>query len=529
MKINDKMMRITWLSLVLVMSLIPWLGFTQSVIPYPNQYKRLDGELHIQQKISVFTEEDEFVELIPLFIQTAKNYFELDVRQVHSSSLIELIKNPEIRSKEGYRLKIDSGKIRIEAGYPEGCFYGLQSLLQLLKAGREDGKIPCAVIDDEPEFGWRGIMLDESRHFFGVEQVKQILDIMALHKLNIFHWHLTDVPGWRIEIKKYPLLTMVGGIGNLSDKNAPPRYYTQEQITEIVEYARQRFIEIIPEIDMPGQASAAVKAYPEFSGGGSDRYPDFTFNPGKEETYTFLTGILREVSALFPSPYIHIGGDEVHFGNEQWKSLEEVQNLMEAQNLKNLVEVEHYFLHRMADSVRHLEKTVMGWDEVVTAGLASDRTFVMWWRHDKPQLLEQALKGNYPVILCPRIPLYFDFVQHESHGHGRKWQGKYALVERVYDFPSPEFTGGIDTGSPLIQGIQGNVWTEKIHTPERLQFMLYPRLSALAEADWTIESRKSPARFFGRLNSMLEVYEKQGIRYFDFRNPDLEEEVCIPN
>jgi hexosaminidase len=462
----------------------------QIIIPYPNQYKQVDGELHIQQEISVFTKEYEFEKLIPLFIQTAKNYFELDIRQVRSSSLIELIKNPEIRSKEGYRLKIDSEKIQIEAGYPAGCYYGLQSLLQLLKAGREDGRILCAVIDDEPEFDWRGIMLDESRHFFGAEQVKQILDFMALHKLNIFHWHLTDVPGWRIEIKKYPLLTTVGGIGNLSDKNAPPGYYTQKQITEIVEYARQRFIQIIPEIDMPGHATAAVKAYPEFSGGGSERYPDFTFNPGKEETYTFLTGILREVSKLFPSPYIHIGGDEVHFGNEQWKSLEDVKNLMETQNLKNLVEVEHYFLNRMADSVLQLGKTVMGWDEVVTAGLASDKTFVMWWRHDKPQLLEKALKGNYPVVLCPRIPLYFDFVQHESHVHGRKWQGRFAPVESIYDFPSPEFTGSIDTGSPLIQGIQGNVWTEKIHTPERLQFMLYPRLSVLAEAAWTTKKEK---------------------------------------
>lgn len=517
------------LSLIVLLVFISFLGFTQSIIPFPNQYKKELGELNIPENISIFSEDDEFAELIPLFIQTAKDYFELDIKKVNYNSLIQLRKNSKLQGKEAYKLKISNSHIYVEAGYAQGCFYGLQTLLQLLEASSKDGKLTCAVIEDTPRYSWRGLMLDESRHFFGVEQVKQILDLMAMQKLNLFHWHLTDVPGWRIEIKKYPLLTNIGGIGNLSEKNAPASFYTQEQIREIVNYARQRFIEIVPEIDMPGHATAAVKAYPEYSGGGSERYPDFTFNPGKESTYTFLTDILREVSELFPSQYIHIGGDEVHFGNEQWASIEEVQNLMEVQNLKTLVEVEHYFLHRMADSIQQIGKTVIGWDEVVTAGLNNENTLVMWWRHDKPQLLEQALKKNYQVIMCPRIPLYFDFVQHELHSHGRKWKDAFAPIESVYSFPAETFTGGIPVENPLIIGIQGNVWSETIHTPERLQFMLYPRLSALAEAAWTDESRKSPASFFARLNRMLRTYEKQGIHFYDFRNPDIEQEISGPN
>lgn len=500
----------------------------QEIIPFPNHYEATSGMLSIPKTIKISTLDHDFAALIPGFLLSARDFYGIDIKHVKNKAFIQLKRKVEILDSEAYRLMVSPAGITIEAGFPQGAFYGLQSLLQLLNGSKSSAQLHCANIEDKPRYSWRGLMLDESRHFFGVRQVKQILDLMSLHKLNKFHWHLTDAPGWRIEIKQYPLLSSVGGIGNNSDPKAAAKFYTQKEIAEIVEYARQRFIEVIPEIDMPGHATSAVRAYPEFSGGGSAKYPDFTFNPAKEEVYTFLTNVLKEVAGLFPSRYIHIGGDEVHFGNEQWSKLPEVRNLMEANGLKDLVAVEHYFLNRMADSIKGMGKSVIGWDEVVTAGLPSNNTKVMWWRHDKVSLLQEALDKNYEVILCPRIPLYFDFVQDKGHLHGRKWSGSFAPVEAVYHFPDENFTKEVSATNPLIKGIQANLWTEVIHTEERLQFMLYPRLSALAEAAWTEGSAKREKGFFARLPNMINLYKRKGITFFDHQNLGSSPEILGP-
>ena len=368
-------------------------------------------------------------------------------------------------------------------------------------------------------------MLDESRHFFGKEKVKQILDLMAFHKLNIFHWHLTDVPGWRIEIKQYPKLTTVGAIGNHSNPNAPAQFYTQDDVREIVQYAADRFIEIIPEIDMPGHATAANRAYPEFSGGGSERYPDFTFNPAKKETYTYLTNILREVAELFPSEYIHIGGDEVHFGNAHWKIAPEVQQLMKEQHLQDLKAVESYFIQRMADSVKIIGKKTVGWDEIVDHGLSQENSLVMWWRHNLPEKLKTALNENYDVVLCPRIPLYFDFVQDKLHKFGRKWGDAFAPLDLVYTFP-PDTLPGFIQHYNQIKGLQGDVWTERIKNNYRLDYMINPRLSAMAEAAWTKEENKDYDDFLNRLKPMILYLEKQRIGFY---NPFLPEATPEPS
>ncbi|RZK92057.1 MAG: beta-hexosaminidase, partial [Pedobacter sp.] len=344
---------------------------------------------------------------------------------------------------EAYQLSITANKIEIKAANPQGLFAGVTSLLQLVRqqqAVNHQIAIPSWTIEDQPRYAWRGVMLDESRHFFGKEKVKQILDWMAFYKLNKFHWHLTDQPGWRIEIKKYPKLTVIGGVGSFTDSLAKAQYYTQEEIKEIVRYAAERFIDVIPEIDMPGHATAANKAYPKFSGGGSPKYPEFTFNPGKEGTYQYLTNILREVDALFPSQMIHIGADEVHFGNQHWNKDEAVQTLMKKNNFKDLPAVEAYFVKRMADSIKSLNNEVLAWDEIVTGTLSPEKTTVFWWRHDKPKILKEALQKGYKVVLCPRLPLYFDFLQDSAHVVGRKWGGKFVPVQSVYDFPSKEIT-----------------------------------------------------------------------------------------
>lgn len=511
----------------IILILYASLAMSQEIIPMPNSFEQSNGFFKVPKTLTISAADDSFSGLIQPFSASLKRFVKIEVSTAEKNGAIRLVRNPQILGKEAYRLNVEPRNITVEAGTTVGCFYGLQSLMQMLYNVGKSGQVACGEISDQPRYQWRGLMLDESRHFFGETEVKKILDLMALQKLNKFHWHLTDSHGWRIEIKQYPLLAKVGGIGNFSDPQAEAKFYTQKQISDIVQYAAERFIEVIPEIDMPGHATAAVKAYPEFSGGGSPKYPDFTFNPGKEETYRFLTNVLKEVASLFPSGYIHIGGDEVSFGNQQWTGFPEIKQLMKRENLNDLKGVEHYFLRRMADSIQKIGKTMIGWDEVVTAGL-TNHPVVMWWRHDQPQMLDMALKNGYEVILCPRIPLYFDFVQDDSHKSGRKWQGKYAPMESVYNFPSDKFTNGVSISTPLIKGIQANLWTETMHTADRLEFMTFPRMSALAEAAWTNQMVKNFTNFQKRMTAMKEIYRKSEVRYFDAINPHEANEIVGP-
>jgi hexosaminidase len=398
---------------------------------------------------------------------------------------------------------------------------GISSWLQLSDAGnatKTSRKIDCWTINDQPQYKWRGILLDESRFFFGKEKVLSLLDWMAYYKLNRFHWHLTDAPGWRIEIKQYPLLTTVGGIGNHNDPKAPAAYYSQDEIREIVAYAKERGITVIPEIDMPGHASAANRAYPEFDGGGTAKFPQFTFNPGKESTYQYLTNILREVDELFPGSVIHIGGDEVTFGNEGWDKDSGVQKLKSAQHLNTRKEVEDYFIQRMADTVIKLHNKVMAWDEAATASLPASNTIITWWRHDKPENLKLALDKGYQVVLCPRLPFYLDFVQDSSHKIGRRWSGKFNTLETVYDFNAAVFPGVKDHLTQIL-GVQACVWTETVQNKNRLDFLLFPRIAAVAEAAWTSEGRKNYDDFLNRLKPHIGLYEKAHLYYFDAAHP----------
>ncbi|MEO8962741.1 MAG: beta-N-acetylhexosaminidase [Ginsengibacter sp.] len=420
-------------------------------------------------------------------------------------------------AEEAYSLQMNSKGITISASSETGAFYGVISVLQILSQGKISNgsvSISCWNITDEPKYRWRGFMLDESRYFFGKEKVKSILDWMAFYKLNRFHWHLTDAPGWRIEIKKYPLLALIGGIGNQADPFAPAKYYTQEDIKEMVSYAKERHIIIIPEIDMPGHATAANRAYPEFSGGGSEKHPEFTFNPGYEKTYSYLTNILRETNALFPGGMLHLGGDEVSFGNEKWLSNDNIKHLMKVNGLESAKEVEKYFIERMADSVYQLNASLLAWDEVADLNLAADKTIIFWWRQDKPEQLKKALQKKYEVVLCPRLPFYFDFVQDSSHTLGRKWDGKFSSLRDVYDFKASDLPEIQPQNTKQVLGIQANLWTETISNEQRLDTMLFPRIAALAEAAWTMDDKKNFAVFKQRLVSHFALYEKAGILYY---------------
>lgn len=427
----------------------------------------------------------------------------------------EMAKGKELKA-EGYNISMSANEIVITANDEQGAFYAAVSLLQLMNNSKEqNGIVPvdCWNITDAPLYSWRGLMLDESRHFFGKEKVKSILDWMAFYKLNRFHWHLTDEPAWRLEIKKYPLLTLVGGIGTYTNRYTPAAFYTQDDIREIVQYAAQRQIEIIPEVDMPGHATAANKAYPQYSGGGSVKLPDFTFHPGKEETYSFLTNILRETNALFPSGMMHLGGDEVSYGNEKWAADSLVKALMKKQNLSSVLKVEQYFMQRMADSVYSMNAKVLAWDEVADAGLPVDKTIVFWWRQEHPEQLQTALNKKYNVVLCPRLPFYFDFVQDSTHSPGRKWNKLYNSLENVYAFDAALLAPVTTENKKQLLGIQANLWTETMPNTQRLDFMLFPRIAALAEVAWT--NKKDYNQFKQTLITHFTLYKKDGIQFYN--------------
>lgn len=344
----------TKINLLAVSLFLPVFISAQNVIPEPAQYRPAKGE----------------------FVLSIAENRALETNNVLPSRVVQRI-TPDCTTgaDEAYRLEITPDSVFIQSATVTGAFRGEETLKQLLRSGK--GTTSACVINDAPRYSWRGFMLDESRHFFGKEKVKQLLDIMASLRLNVFHWHLTDEPGWRIEIKKYPLLTKVGSKGNYHDPSAPAAFYTQEDIKDIVAYAAARHIMIVPEFDMPGHATAACRAYPELSGGGEGRWKDFTFHPCKEETFRFISDVLDELITLFPSPYIHIGGDEVHFGNQEWFTDPQIQQFIKDKQLMNETGLEQYFVRRVADIIAAKGKTMIGWDEIVDAGVSPDKAVVM--------------------------------------------------------------------------------------------------------------------------------------------------------
>lgn len=472
---------------------------------------------------------DSLKEAAAYFAMTLRNAVDLNIKQCKRKSAKDIILacDNTCKKQEGYILRMAAKSVVINARTREGILNGINSLLQIIlfSGTRKENavRVSCWNITDAPEHSWRGLMLDESRHFFGKNIVKQLLDMMALYKLNRFHWHLTDETGWRIEIKRYPLLTSIGATGDAGNRNKKPQYYTQNDIRDIVQYASQRGIVVIPEIDMPGHASAANRSYPQFSGGGSPKHPDFTFNPGLSGTYTFLTNILKEVSGLFPSRVIHIGGDEVSFGNEKWSSDTAIIGLKAKYHLKTNTDVEHYFIRRMADSVYRLGCVVAGWDEIADAGLDPDKTIIMWWRHDHPEQFRKAVAKGYRVVACPRLPFYFDFVQSGRDKVGRRWNKAFNPLENVYGFDIDSLLANKKETQWI--GVEAALWTEQIASPQRLYYMLFPRICAMAENAWSSAGNRSFGSFEKRLYRQLSYWKQNGIDYYDFVHPETTPEI----
>jgi hexosaminidase len=515
---------------LLMLLCLPCLLSAQSIdiIPLPNSFKLFEGTFHLNGNTIIGMNSDL---LLPQahYLQTELQKADgllvaVDPNEVKALIDLQLVKHDSIPGD--YSLKIEPQHVTIKAANNEGIFYGVISFLQLIRQQPpgNDLLLQGCEINDAPRYQWRGFMLDEARHFFGKEKVKQLLDWMAFYKLNKLHWHLTDASGWRIEIKKYPKLTSVGAIGNHTDSLAEAKYYTQDDIREIVAYARERFITVVPEVDMPGHATAANKAYPEFSGGITPKYPNFTFDPANENVYPFLADVLKEINGLFPGNMIHLGGDEVAYGMQAWAGRPAITEMLTKNNFTSLADLEHYFFKRMADTVIKLDDKVLCWDEATETDLPPGRTIVFWWRQNITTSLQLALQKKYQVVLCPRLPLYFDFVQDKDHLSGRKWNGSFNSESEVYNFPDKQMPAEVLKSNQIL-GIQANLWTETVGSEKRLDFMIYPRIAALAEAAWTDSVSKNEVSFNERLKTHFLLYDKAGIYYYNPLDPPFHPEA----
>lgn len=436
---------------------------------------------------------------------------------------------------EGYELTVASNSIVIRAPAQAGLFYGVQTLFQLLPPEIYSSNLvshvawlmPCLQIEDWPRFPWRGFMLDVSRHFFTKSEVETFLDAMAMHKLNVFHWHLTDDQGWRIEIKKYPRLTSIGawrpGVGFGFPSNSTTAYgpdgryggfYTQDDIRDVVKYAAARHITIVPEIEMPGHSLAALAAYPQFSCTGGPFEPGMTagifngiYDPAKEETFQFLANIIAEVAPLFPGKYFHIGGDEVP--PETWQHSPDCQALMKREGLKNEAELQSWFTRRIEKIVNANGHSMIGWSEILRGGIAQNAAVMDWIGG-----AQEAASAGHDVVMTPTAYCYFDFYQSSNHVNEPKaaaWGGPLTL-SKMYSFePIPaNLTPALQ---PYILGAQGNLWTEQIPNFRHAEYMTFPRACALAEVTWSAKDARNWDDFMRRLQIQAQRFDELNINY----------------
>ena len=442
---------------------------------------------------------------------------------------------------EGYELSVTTNSVVIRAPTQAGLFYGAQTLLQLLppeifstnRVSNADWRVPCVEIEDQPRFKWRGMLLDVSRHFFNKNEIERLLDEMALHKLNTFHWHLTDDQGWRIEIKKYPKLTEIGAWRKQSPVAKPQTnhlqaawlatsaygpdgryggFYTQDEIREVVAYALARHITIIPEIEMPGHSEAALAAYPQFSCTGGPFTTDVKagvnhgiYCAGNEATYEFLQDVLTEVFQLFPSKYIHIGGDEVP--TDEWRRCPKDQALIQRQGLKDASHLESYFIRRMEKFINAHGHVLIGWSEIREGGLAESAVVMDWIGG----AVEAATNGH-DVVMSPLSDCYLDHYQSTDKASEPRAIGGYLPLKKIYSFDPipknlpPQF-------APNILGAQGNLWTEYVESFPHVEYMAFPRLCALAEVTWSPKSARDWDDFSRRLQIHARRLDELGINY----------------
>ncbi len=515
---------------------------TIKIIPQPAEMISGTGFFEVNSKTRLFNSSAELSVLNKTFQKQINKETGIEIgisKMPLKSNTIELIYDKAFTT-EAYQLEINTNKISIKAGSPAGAFYALQTIKQLIPiqfSGSDKPKdiacnIPAVKITDQPAFGWRGYMLDVSRHFFGKEDIKKVLDFMADLKLNRFHWHLADDQGWRVEIKKYPKLNSVGSwrvdyinydenisnwwgrpVQKEGEKATYGGFYSQEDIRELVAYAKERYIEILPEIDVPGHSQEILASYPEASchsrhynvaTGGVNK--DNALCPSSEFTYRLLEDVLGEIMDLFPFDYIHIGGDECN--KEGWKNHQACQLFMKKNGLKDEHELQSYFIKRIGKIVNARGKNMIGWDEIIEGGLAPNAT-VMSWRGEKGGIA--AAKSGHKVIMTPSYANYLDLKQGQSDFEPNLGYS-LALLSTCYNYSviPEELT---DEEAKFILGTQGNLWTESISDWGKLTYMTFPRLFAVAENGWTPERLQNFDDFVDRLGPQLERLKAKKVRY----------------
>ncbi len=499
----------------------------QSVIPVPLKMEQGTGSFLLSEKTKLYTNLqggeaelwENYLKALPVQLKEARMK---DRKQM--LFLLITPKTPQLPSPESYTLSVTSQRIEIRATSGAGLFYGMQTLLQLMQPTSTGSySVPSVEIEDTPRFAYRGLMLDVSRHFSTKEFIKKQIDALAYYKINRLHLHLTDAAGWRLEIKKYPLLTDFaawrtdptwkkwwnGGRKYLryDEPGASGGYYTQDDIREILEYARQHYITVIPEIEMPSHSEEVLAAYPQLSCSG-EPYKNSDFCVGNEETFTFLENVLTEVMELFPSEYIHVGGDEA--GKSAWKTCPKCQKRMKDEHLANVDELQSYLIHRIEKFLNNHGRRLLGWDEILQGGIAPNAT-VMSWRGEEGGIA--AVTSGHHAIMTPGAYCYLDSYQDAPYSQPEAIGG-YLPLKKVYAY-DPVPASLTAEQAKLVYGVQGNLWLEYIPTPEHVEYMIYPRMLALAEVAWSAPERKSWPDFHTRALSAVADLQKKGYHPFD--------------
>lgn len=507
---------------------------TFDIIPLPQSVELKKGEFVLGDKMiityysSVNEEMRQNALLLSDYIKEQVGWNWIVTPNKAKNNVIRLVLDKKTQSEEGYKITISQKDLTISAKTPAGVFYGIQALRKIV--GAEGNKVlPCAVIEDSPRFPYRGTHLDCSRHFFPVEFIKKYIDILALHGINKFHWHLTDDQGWRFEVKRYPELiakgsirecTVIGHNTQVYDNQPYGGYYTQEQCREIVKYAAERYIQVIPEIDMPGHMQGALCAYPELGCTGGPYkvwsiwgVSDEVLCAGNPKTVEFLHGVLEELTDVFPSSLIHLGGDECP--KIRWKECPKCQAKIKelrltTDNGKSLEnQLQSYLLKDAETFLAKKGRTVIGWDEVLEGGLGDD-TWVMSWRgHDGGR---EAAKLHHNVIMAPVSHCYFDYYQTKNWNSEPMAFTADLPIEKVYSL-EPIPSGLTDEESRYIQGVQCNLWSEYILSPQHAEYMLLPRLAALCETQWMQADKKDYKDFQSRLPRLINLYDRLGYTY----------------
>lgn len=501
----------------------------QSVIPVPLKMEQGTGCFLLSENTKLYINlqglEAQLLEnclqALPVHLKKGKKK---DTQNILSLSITE--KNHQLPSPESYTLSVTPQQILIRATSGAGLFYGMQTLLQLAQpSGAGSYSIASVEIEDTPRFAYRGLMLDVSRHFSTKEFIKKQIDALAYYKINRLHLHLTDAAGWRLEIKKYPLLTEFaawrtdptwkqwwnGGrkYVRFDAPGAYGGYYTQDDIREILEYARQHYITVIPEIEMPSHSEEVLAAYPQLSCSG-EPYKNSDFCVGNEETFTFLENVLTEVMELFPSEYIHIGGDEA--GKSAWKTCPKCQKRMKDEHLANVDELQSYLIHRIEKFLNNHGRHLLGWDEILQGGIAPNAT-VMSWRGEEGGIA--AVTSGHRAIMTPGAYCYLDSYQDAPYSQPEAIGG-YLPLKKVYSY-NPVPASLTAEQAKLVYGVQGNLWVEYIPTPEHVEYMIYPRILALAETAWSAPERKSWPDFHTRALSAVADLQAKGYHSFDLK------------